>query len=338
MAIGDHLHLVQGVPYAIPHPTMWLIVGPEAFAIGSVLVWGVDALAVQLGVSRERRQVLIVVLALFVVMQVVQLAGHPEDCAALGLLCYALAAHLRGDHDKVGWWLSAAVSMQIWVLLAFPLLLFANPQGRRLAMAVRAALFPCFIFFICLATMPSDTWRQVVSEQPMITGGQRTPWYAVAPRLVAYGRVAGAPSRRWATVLATFVGLVGLRRPSGRTVLIAASAIFLVRPVFETSDWAYFSMPGLVLAVVLAATTNRRSWWALLAAAVIICAPTYGYSYIPLLNPWLFLALLFAVNSAVLAVSVMLSRSPATAEVGPESVSQRSAHPHAIRSWEIQFE
>ncbi|MGH7442625.1 MAG: hypothetical protein ACREKE_08145, partial [bacterium] len=28
VALGDHLHLVEGYPEPVLHPTMWLIVGP----------------------------------------------------------------------------------------------------------------------------------------------------------------------------------------------------------------------------------------------------------------------------------------------------------------------
>jgi hypothetical protein len=311
VALGDHLHLIQGAPWPVARPSMWLVVGPEALAIGSFLVWGVDTLAAQIGVARERRRAMTVVLALLVVIQIVLIAGHPEDCAALGLLCYALAAHLRGDHEKVGWWLAAALLMQTWVVLVCPLLLFATPRGRRFGMAARAALFPGLLFLICLAATPSDTWRQVVSAQPMVTSGQHTPWYAVAPRLARYGKVAGAPSRRWATALAFLLGLGGMRRPSSRVLLIATAAVLLLRPLFETSDWAYFSMPGLVLAMVLASTSaRRRSWWTVVAATVILCGPTYGYSDSPQLNDWLFISLLAIVNGAVLAASAVMARAP----------------------------
>jgi hypothetical protein len=250
-----------------------------------------------------------VVLGLFVVVPVVEIAGHPEDCAAVGLLCYALAAHLRGDHNKVGWWLSAAILMQTWVVLVCPVLLLATPYGRRLQMAGRALLFPAAVFVICLAGTPSATWRQVVAKQPMMTGGQHTPWYSIAPRLPHYQRVAGAPSRRWAAVLALLVSLVVSRRPSSRVVLLATAFVLLLRPLFETSDWGYFSMPGLILAGVIAATTTRRLWWwVLLFGIVALCAPTYGYTYVPPLNGWLFAVLLLVANVGVLSASAAMTR------------------------------
>jgi hypothetical protein len=336
VALGDHLRLVQGLPYPVPRPTLWLVVGPEAFAIASFLVWGVDALATQIGVLRSRRRVIALMLAFFVVIPTVQIAGHPEDCAALGLLCYALAAHLRGDHHKVGWWLAAAALMQTWIVLLCPLLLFATPYGRRFGMAARALLIPGVVFLLCLVGAPSDTWRQVVSEQPMVTSGQHTPWYAIAPRLTQYQRVAGAPSRRWGTLVAVLLGLVGLRRPSPRMLLVVASAILLLRPFFETSDWGYFSMPGLVLAGVLAATTTRRHWWwVFIVAVVALSAPTYGYLYAaPQLNSWLFILLLAIVDGAVLAASVVLSRvrAPSPHQTGWPSMSARLRLPDRGRS------
>lgn len=309
VALGDHLGLVQGVPYFVAHPTMWLTVGPVAFAVGSVLLWGVDALAAELDVPASRRRLLAATLGVLVVVPVVELAGHPEDCATLGLLCFALAAHLRGEHHKVGWWLAAAILMQTWVLLACPLLLFATPRGKRFAMAARAASFPLIVFAVCLAADPADTWRQVVAVQPMTRTGQHTPWYGIAPRLASYRRVAGASSRRWGTLLSAAGGTaIALRRPSPRATLLAASAILLVRPLFETSDWGYFSMPGLVLALVIAARDRSRSWYVLLGAVVVLSEPTYGYAYFPRIPPWIFFSFVAVANFAVLWATTRASR------------------------------
>jgi len=130
-------------------------------------------------------------------------------------------------------------------------------------------------------------------------------------------------------VLAVLIGFVGLRRPSPRVLLIVASAILLMRPLFETSDWAYFSMPGLVLAVVLAATTRRRfAWWAMIGAVVVLCAPTYGYTYLPHLNDWVFWLTLALVNAAVLAASARLTRGLG----GPQPTVDRIAGENALRS------
>lgn len=320
VALGDHVGLVQGYPYVIPHPTMWLLIGPEAFAIGSVMVWGVDALVAQLGVSSFRRRALTIALAAFVVIPVVQTFGHPEDCAATGLVCFALTAHLRGEYPRVGWWLSAAILMQSWALLACPLLLLATPAGRRFGVAVRAALFPAAVFLLCLAGTSSATWRQVVSQQPMPTDGQFTPWYAIATHLHIphYRRVVGASSRRWGTVVAILIGLTGLRRPSGRLVVGATAAVFLIRPLFETSDWGYFSMPGLVMATVLAATSRRRLWYVLLGAAVVLAEPSYGLWYFPEIDKWTFLAILILTNGSILAAAVLLTRRTADARISVE--------------------
>ena len=319
VALADHLNLVQGVPYFVKHPTMWLAVGPEAYAVGSFMVWGIDALAAQLGVPTSRRRLLVVSTGLLVVLPAVDLAGHPEDCAALGMLCFALAAHLRGEDRKVGWWLSAAILMQTWVLLVCPVLFFATPSGRRVGMAVRAALFPVLVFSACLAATPALAWRQVVSVQPMPRDGQFTPWYAIAPRLARHHEVAGESSRRWAALLAAALGSIGLRRPSPRTVLLIASGVLLVRPLFETSDWGYYSMPGLVLAAVVAAASPRRSWYWLLGAAVVLSGPTYGYWYLPRMSPWLFLAVLAASSAGVLAWSAHVTKQALAGPSPPAS-------------------
>jgi hypothetical protein len=105
-------------------------------------------------------------------------------------------------------------------------------------------------------------------------------------------------------------------------LLVATSGLLLLRPLFETSDWGYFSMAGLILSVVLAATTARRlSWWMLFVAAILLCGPTYGYTYVPQLNDWLFILLLGIVNAVVLATSAALGRIPSALPSIPDQVS-----------------
>src|ERR1700722_12096680 len=89
------LRMRESFPYTLAHPSSWLVAGPVIMALGSVALFGIDALCRRIGMSSWQRFIagFFVTVGLF---NLVVLFGHPEDAIAVGLACYALVAVIDG--------------------------------------------------------------------------------------------------------------------------------------------------------------------------------------------------------------------------------------------------
>src|SRR5579875_334741 len=136
-AIADHFNLINDFPAVVPHPSIYLVMGPAFFVTGATAVLGVDYLAATLGIGRARRRIIAPLTGLFVVGPTVCWMGHPEDMLALCLASFALGLLIRGRHEVAAVVLALAILMQPWALLLIPVLVAATPAGRR----VRSLLY-----------------------------------------------------------------------------------------------------------------------------------------------------------------------------------------------------
>lgn len=273
----DAWHLSTDFPLVVPHPTAWLLLAPWAVAISGVALFALDALAERLGV-RGWRRALLGVAGAGLVFPVVGLWGHPEDCVALGLFLYALAAALDGRVVAAGWLTGAALAVQPLVILAVPVLLGVLGLRQLPSFLLRAALPLVALLIPVFAAAPGATWRAVV-DQPNFPGVDHvTPWTALAPRLGGRGRslvVAGGPGRALAMVLA--LGLWPLARQwrdkPGRLVGLVSLALWL-RCATESVMDPYYLWPALAVGVLAASpgTGWELGTATLLAGAVTVLA------------------------------------------------------------------
>ena len=281
VAIGDHLGLVNGYPFAIPYPSMLLVAAPVFFVTGASAILGVDYLADTLAIARRRRRLIAVATGLLVVVPTCVWAGHPEDLVAIALACGSVALLLRRRWLGAAMVLSLAIMMQSWAGLLIPLLVAAVPPGRRLRALVWSSALPAACASLLVALDPHDAFRSLV-VQPMQGSGQHLPWWSLAGHLTIMQSGApvivrvGSASRSLAVVAAIVVALVVWRKPTPATIMTAASMVLLARGVFETQFWCYYLAPAGVFMALAAARpgVSRRRWClgALCALVAYSCA------------------------------------------------------------------
>ena len=131
--------MTESFPFAVPHPTAWLLLGPYEILIGCSALFAFEALAAHLEISPQRRVMLCVAEGV-VLWPTLVLWGHPEDALALALGVYGLVLALDGKWTGAGWLFGAAVATQPLVILMLPVLLAMAGRQRALALLVRSVL------------------------------------------------------------------------------------------------------------------------------------------------------------------------------------------------------
>ncbi len=248
------LGLLESYPLVLPHPSAWLVSGPIELLMGSVALFGADALAARLGLSRGRRAVV----TLFVgvgLWNIDVLWGHPEDAIAVGLACYSLVAVADRRKVAAGWLLGVAVAFQPLVLLLVPLSIASFGLRSSWSLIWRCALPSAALLIAPLVADYSDTVRALVEQPNYPNLDHRTPWTGLAPALGGSGRfllVAAGPIRLLSVAGAFALAVVFRRRLNDPRVLVwASSSVLVLRCATESVMVAYYLWPATVFASVL---------------------------------------------------------------------------------------
>ena len=249
--LGTRLGLTESAPgIYLPNPQIWLLVGPIALLLSGVALFGLDALAIRLGVGQTSRRALLVAEAVLL-WPATAIWGHPEDAVAIGLLGLALVAVWDGRWAVAGWLLGAAIAMQLLVLLAVPV--FIGIAGARKAgpLLARATILPGF-FAIAVLVPNFHRSLSTLTKQPTFPLiDHPTPWVHFSPRLAPHV-VAAGPSRLLAATVALGAGWLARRwRDNPAMVMYALAAVFAARCVFESVMVPYYVMPMVCVAVLV---------------------------------------------------------------------------------------
>jgi hypothetical protein len=267
--LTGHLGLFESYPIVVAHPSAWLVSGPLEMLIGSVALFGADALGARFGLSRRRRALVTLFVAVGLWNTDV-LWGHPEDAIAVGLSCYALVAIADRRKVAAGWILGAAVAFQPLVLLLVPLAIASLGIRKSWSFIWRCAAPAAFLLVAPLVADYSDTVRALVEQPNYPNLDHRTPWTSLAPTLGGSGRlliVAAGPVRLLSVVGACALAVILRRRLSDPRVLVwAASSVLLLRCATESVMVAYYLWPTTVFAGVL--IVNRKPGRALVGLVV----------------------------------------------------------------------
>ena len=248
------LGLLESYPLVLSHPSAWLLCGPLEMLMGSIALFGADAIGARLGLSRSRRAVV----SLFVAIGLWNtdvLWGHPEDAIAVGLACYALVAIVDSRMVASGWLLGAAIAFQPLVLLLVPLAIAAIGLRSSWSLIWRCVVPSAVLLIAPLVVEYGPTVRALVDQPNYPNLDHRTPWTGLAPTLGGSGRfllVAAGPIRLLSVAGACVLAVVLRRKLQDPQVLIwACSSVLLLRCATESVMVAYYLWPATVLASVL---------------------------------------------------------------------------------------
>jgi len=311
VALGNHLHYLNSYPYTLYYPTMWIVVAPVFLVTSSMSILGADYLADSLGVTKIRRRLLAVAIALFVVMPTCVWAGHPEDLLALGLSCASVGLLIRRHYLGAAMVLGLAIMMQPWAVLLIPILVAATPTGRRFRALVCASALPSVTGLVLLTMDFHDAYRSLVL-QPMQGNGQKLPWWSLAHPLTInqYGAPTivhvGSGPRFLAVMTAVAIAVAVRRDIRPQTIMMAVSVALIARGAFETQIWSWYLAPAavfLAIGIATGAGANKVRWafggLCTFAFYSFAAAAYDGYS----LPPWLGLALLLMTATGALAAA-----------------------------------
>jgi hypothetical protein len=252
LGLSPHLH-ASGAPQS-----MWFVLGPTAFLLGSTLLFALDAVARAWSFSPRARLALALVAALGVA-NVVVMWGHPEDCIALALVIWAALAVDRDGEAAVhraAWLLGVGVVLQpLAVLGIVPVLArfgwrAGGAQWWRLALpSVVLVIFP-------LVAEPHETLYVLLHQPFELAHNSYTPLTHLAPS-IGNGLNGGGPTRLVAVLLAATLAAAVCHRHHGLvTVLGIVAASIFIRVLLETELNWYYLWPLLALCLLL---SLRRS-------------------------------------------------------------------------------
>lgn len=337
----DWLHLTSSVwVWALPRPTAELVLMPVEMVLASTVLFGADALAEELEVTRRRRVALCLAVGVLC-WPVAAVWGHAEDALTMTFALYAMRAVLRRNWVRAGWLFGLGVVFQPLVLLVVPLFLAASPRGGRALFAVRCTVVSAFLVGVAFLGNPSGAYRALVEQPTPAQVNHATPWARLAPhvhqaatpagsgwltfqhtvgafRAVTHAarpatpEIAGGPGRTVYVVLALLLALYVWRRPQRPERLLWLAGLVLAgRCFFEAVMTPYYLAPPLILLLVLAALAGPRR----LAAATSVSFAVSLYAYWEL-GPWVWWLPIVAGLTLVLVLTYPPeARDPSTGTV-----------------------
>lgn len=263
----------------------WPAIQWPACVVGALSVFGVDSLLAALRLPPGRRAGFLACYGLGVACPALIWAGHPEDLAALGLVCWALAAARRGEWGRGALILIAASMMQDWSAILFAPYLAAASGPARLRVfvcgAVTAAVGAIFLVAGGAAA------RMAMLGQPAPDYGTFTMWHyldplqvVAAPGVGARTMVLAGSSRGLTVLLCIAISFALYRRRLGWGALVFAIGIVLAsRGLTEPSAWPYYVAPGLTVLASLGVGRLKRPQSTCLALCclglAVLATPSY---------------------------------------------------------------
>lgn len=267
----DHLRLIEGTPYLVPHPSAWLVAGPYTMLFGIFLLHAVRRLGWDLGI--KRRLWLLQIAAVVTVLVPAACWGHFEDVVALAGVLYAVRFLLQQDYGRAAIALSVAIASKEWALLVLPFLLVRVPVGRRLRVSFWSIALPAALAAFTLSVDWADASRDLLF--PKVTAAAAIGHAALfagwlGPHASLIGRalsLAAAPVLAWVT----------RREDRPVQLLKLVAAVCLLRAVLEPFSYSYYWSPSLLLVGMAGYQLPVRALaarWASILVAVVWLMPT----------------------------------------------------------------
>jgi len=295
--VADRLHLVSSyIPFFLSKPSAWIVLAPYDLIVSTTAIFAFDRLAEQFDLSAGRRQVLLW-LEVLAMLVIVEWFGHPEDVVAMAFALWALSAGMNGRWGYAGWLFGAAIVLQpITVLVLLPVLALTSP--RTWVSVGWRAIVPTAVV---MATPLFEAWGETMRflHQPnFIAPNHPTPLLWLAP---AAGKdfVDTGPLRLLCVLLAAIIAWVAYRRRATPLEVVWCIGLTLsLRVALEPVLDPYYVWPAVaVLLLVVMALSSRTSW---------ISVPLLGFVTVyalPHLAGWVYWLPLVGALSLVLAVT-----------------------------------
>lgn len=250
VAVADALHLSDGYPFPLPHPSMWLMVEPVLAASGVFVLHAGRSLLWSAGI--RRRLWLAQLVLLLVVVLPCTVWGHFEDTLAVAGVLYCVRLWRDGRFTGAAIALGLAICCKQWAVIGIPFILLHSPRESRKRVALYS-MGPA----LALAALPlmldwHDAFRALVAEQ---TPPPHAYWH-----VGLFGHLGSTSSRlsRALTVAASPVlAYFSRRRPWPQVVGLLGLGL-LLRALLEPLLFPYYLAPGLAVLAMAICIKGRR--------------------------------------------------------------------------------
>jgi hypothetical protein len=297
--LSSALGLSETAPGLFPniHPQAWLLIGPLTLASVALGLGAFESLARHMEIALRTRRLLIV-LAAIALWPAVALWGHPEDVLAVGLLVLALTKALKGGDTAAGWLLGGAIAMQLFSVLAIPVLLGLVGLRRGGQLLARASILPGFLFIAVAVPNFHDAVWTLFQQPAFPLANHVTPWVKLAPKL-APNVVAGGPARSLGLICAVLTGVLARARRDHPASLVWLMAVALgARCIFDPVMVPYYVMPVVALSLVAAAGNGHLRFMFTIAAGAALTVTVFSHH-----DMWTYWSMMTAIMSGMLGLA-----------------------------------
>jgi len=253
-------------PGQIPHPHMWLILGPVVLATVIPLLYAVRRLMHRLGIERTLTTELLVVLLAF--GPALWPGGHVEDVLALAFVLLAVDAALADRPIPGALFFSLAIATKQWAAIGVPLFLVLTPTWQRVRVFLTTIAFPALLGAFLLLVDYRDASRTLLHAYGYIVQGREAP-FAIS---LGGQFVLTAPFRLAMFIVAGTLA-VALRHRLRPNLVPAAFAIcYLSRFLLEPTPPAYYFAPALTFFLIDERIRRRPSIWVPVLSFVVVAS------------------------------------------------------------------
>ncbi|HUI05347.1 MAG TPA: hypothetical protein VLZ77_17555 [Acidimicrobiales bacterium] len=267
----------ESIPFNLPHPSSWLVLGPVEILLSCSALFACDALAERLGIGMARRTVLGLAEGV-VVWDVSAYWGHPEDAVAVALALYAFLFAWDGRWCGAAWLFGLGVATQPVVLLMLPVYFVMADRRSLVPFMVRVLVPSVALLAVPLLAEFHTTVHSLVDQPNFPNIDHLTPWTRFAPRLGGSGKdmaVAAGPGRIVAISAAAALGWTARRWRARPDALVWVAAVALaLRCLTESVMVSFYVWPAL--AVGLLAVMIQPSRLRVAGAVVVTVIVTFG--------------------------------------------------------------
>lgn len=258
----DAFGLVAPIPMPLAQPSIWLVYGPYAFLLCSILFVGAQRLVDTARDGwRDSAEPPWVALALtpLVFVPVAFIYGHFEDVIALGFLMLACSMLVEGRWRQAAVWIAGALLLKQWAILFVPFLFVWTPVPQRWR-ALIISLGPAAILVTFVLAVDWTHASEALFRAPTFPSvGHAALWTDTTAT-----EVLGHPTRIAPVIISIVIALLLRReRPTVALVSAALAVTLLSRVFFESVAFSYYLAPALAFAAVHAWVTTRRIYWTL---------------------------------------------------------------------------
>jgi len=253
-------------PGQIPHPHMWLILGPVVLATVIPLLYAVRRLMHGLGVERTLSTELLVVLLAF--GPALWPGGHVEDVLALAFVLLAIEAALADRPIAGAFLFSLAIATKQWAAIGVPLFIVLTPTRERVRVFLTTIAFPALLGAFVLLVDYRDASRTLLHAYGYIVQGRKAP-FAIS---LGGPFVLTAPFRL-AMFIAAGALAVALRHRLRPDLVPAAFGIcYLSRFLLEPTPPAYYFAPALTFFLIDERIRKRPTIWVPALSFVVVAS------------------------------------------------------------------